>query len=400
MLSVDLVQARRQKDRLHVTPLGERTERAREIADALVSITEAFADARRDELEAAWKSVEGSAREEKLRDGLIQLLEGELEFETKLAEDPVALRALVFQRAALRRRESDAPLSRDALLDEIGKEKGVDASALEEGLYADLRGAERLKTTRIPGGANAIVNRFDLAQAQAVLLRATKLIVELDAAQPQALRQLLRQLKFHRLLFAFEPDGRISVDGPSALFESTTKYGMALANALPHVLACRPMQIEVDVRWGKERLPLRYVIDRSNPLLRDAEKAGAEQPSDEVQTLLEKLREKAEGFEVTLADRVLDIPGAGVIVPDLVLKHRKTRREVFIEVLGFWSRDAVWKRIELAQRGLKSPIVFCAGQRLRVSEAALDESTHASLYVYKGVISASQVMERVERLIG
>jgi riboflavin biosynthesis pyrimidine reductase len=56
---------------------------------------------------------------------------------------------------------------------------------------------------------------------------------------------------------------------------------------------------------------------------------------------------------VSLADRVLDIPGAGVIVPDLVLKHRKNRREVFIEVLGFWSRDAVWKRIELAQRGLK-----------------------------------------------
>ena len=90
----------------------------------------------------------------------------------------------------------------------------------------------------------------------------------------------------------------------------------------------------------------------------------------------------------------------GVIVPDIVLKHRKKKREVFIEVLGYWSRDAVWKRIELAQRGLQAPIVFCAGQRLRVSEAALDENTHASLYVYKGVISASQVMERVDRLLG
>ena len=399
MLSVDLVQARRQKDRLHVTPLGERTERAREIADALVSITEAFTDARRDELEAAWKSVEVSAREEKLRDGLIQLLEGELVFETKLSEDPIALRALVFQRAALRRRESSAPLSRDALLEEIGREKSVEPSALEEGLYADLRGAERLKTERIPGGAHALVNRFDLAQAQAVLLRATKLTVELDAAHPQALRALLRQLKFHRLLFAFEPDGRIGVDGPSALFEATTKYGMALANALPHVLACHPVQIDVDVRWGKERLPLRYVIDRSNPLLQGTPSADAERASEEVQTLLEKLREKADDFDVALAERVLDIPGAGVIVPDLVLKHRKTKREVFVEVLGYWSRDAVWKRIELAQRGLKAPIVFCAGQRLRVSEAALDEATHASLYVYKGVISASQVMERVERLM-
>ena len=143
MLSVDLVQARRQKDRLHVTPLGERTERALEIAEALVSITEAFADARRDELEAAWKSVEIAAREEKLRDGLVQLLEGELEFETKLSEDPVALRALVFSRAAIRRREASTPLSREALLEEIADEKSLNASVLEEGLYADLRGAER-----------------------------------------------------------------------------------------------------------------------------------------------------------------------------------------------------------------------------------------------------------------
>ena len=400
MLSVDLVQARRQKDRLHVTPLGERTERALEIAEALVSITEAFADARRDELEAAWKSVEIAAREEKLRDGLVQLLESELEFETKLSEDPVALRALVFSRAAIRRREASTPLSREALLEEIADEKSLNASVLEEGLYADLRGAERLKTTHVPGGANALVKRFDLAQAQSVLLRATKLVVELDAAQPQALRALLRQLKFHRLLFAFEPDGRISVDGPSALFESTTKYGMALANALPHVLACRPMLIDVDVCWGKERLPLRYVIDRKNPLLAEATQLSAALPSDEVQALFDKLALKADDYEVSFAERVLDVPGVGVIVPDIVLKHRKNKREVFIEVLGYWSRDAVWKRIELAQHGLKAPIVFCAGQRLRVSEAALEESTHASLYVYKGVISVSQVMERVDRLLG
>ena len=40
MLSVDLVQARRQKDRLLVTPLGERTERALEIAEGVATMVQ------------------------------------------------------------------------------------------------------------------------------------------------------------------------------------------------------------------------------------------------------------------------------------------------------------------------------------------------------------------------
>ncbi len=44
-------------------------------------------------------------------------------------------------------------------------------------------------------------------------------------------------------------------------------------------------------------------------------------------------------------------------------------------------------------------MLFCASERLRVSEAVLPESSGASLYMFKGVMSATVILERVERLI-
>jgi isopentenyl diphosphate isomerase/L-lactate dehydrogenase-like FMN-dependent dehydrogenase len=67
-------------------------------------------------------------------------------------------------------------------------------------------------------------------------------------------------------------------------------------------------------------------------------------------------------------------------------------------MLGFWSRDAVWTRVELAQRGLGARIVFCASSRLRVSAEVLDDEAPAALYVFKGKPSARALMERVEKV--
>jgi predicted nuclease of restriction endonuclease-like RecB superfamily len=411
VLPVDLVHVRRQKDRLVVMPLGDRVLRARELAAELVDIAEAHVGRTREELEGAWRAVDVPPREIRLRDGLVALIEDALALDTRDELDAAALRAEVFTRATQRRR-SEGGLDRAALLGEIAAERGVDVEAIEQSIYADLRGAQVLRApesrggqaaTLVPGGARGIVDRYDLAQAQAVLLRATRVVVTLKAAPALALRALLRKLKFHRLLFSCEREAErivLTIDGPSALFESTTRYGLALAVALPSVLACAPERVEAELRWGKERLPLRFVLEPPSPLLDAGDGAPAGEPGlpDEVAALLTKLRAKGERFEASVAEVLLDIPGVGLTVPDLTLTERGSGRVVHVEVLGHWSRDAVWKRVELAERGLPEPVLFCASERLRVSEAVLPETTGASLYVYKGALSANLVLERAERL--
>ena len=51
--------------------------------------------------------------------------------------------------------------------------------------------------------------------------------------------------------------------------------------------------------------------------------------------------------------------------------HDATGEVIYFELLGYWSRDAVWQRVKLVEEGLETPIVFGVSSRLRVSDKAL-----------------------------
>jgi hypothetical protein len=53
-------------------------------------------------------------------------------------------------------------------------------------------------------------------------------------------------------------------------------------------------------------------------------------------------------------------------------KATAARVRVYLEVMGYWSRAAVWKRVELVQAGLAERVLFAVSSRLSVSEEVLD----------------------------
>ena len=95
--------------------------------------------------------------------------------------------------------------------------------------------------------------------------------------------------------------------------------------------------------------------------------------------------------------RLFALPGEAVCVPDLVFTNDATGEEVFLEAFGFWSRQAVWQRLETIERGFPSPIILAVGKQLRVSEAALEDRTSADLYVYRTTMRPKAILERLER---
>jgi len=95
---------------------------------------------------------------------------------------------------------------------------------------------------------------------------------------------------------------------------------------------------------------------------------------------------------------VLDLPGAGICVPDLAFQRAADGARVFFELLGFWSREAVFRRIDLVRAGLPHRILFAASKTLRVSEALLDESPTAALYIFTRAIAVRGVLRHLETL--
>lgn len=408
MIPPELVRARRRGDVLLLSPLsGADREAAEHYAEELLLGAAACVGQSQDELDEALDAIERPARHDKLFGALRKLVSDACSFEAPLDVDPVAVRRAVFTRSAALRQTlaPGEPLPRAELLAEVATELGTTAAVVEEALYADLRGAQ--KVTRVPetspAHVRALLERHRVAEIQAVLLRAVRVTVTVRSSSAAAYRRLFRRIKFRRLLHVVKalPDGRyrIDIDGPFSLFESITRYGMALAQLVPVLGECDEAALEAELRWGKERRALSFSAELGG---------GGELPSEvqpELDALLEALRaRRADGkssYDAEPAERVFDLPGVGVVVPDLVLQ-RAGEPDVYVELLGYWSREAVWKRIEWAEASAKTPsaprIIFAVSSRLRVSEAVLPEETSAALYVYKGTPSPKALLERVGQL--
>ena len=400
MLTADLVRARRRGDALVLTELDAAGRAAAlDLAATLIALAEAHVGKTRSELDEVIDAVIGAARDRKLAAGLAKLVWDRAELAEAVPIDPETLRAEVFARAraAWIALDEGARFDRAAVLAAVAAERGVTVDDLERGLYADLREAH-VVTQLAPITPPRLVEAYELAQPQAVLLRAVSVVVEIESAIPGAYRTLFRKLKFLRLLCTITPGAkrgyRIEIDGPFSLFESSTRYGLALALALPAIRELDRWSLVADIRWGTERTPLRCRLDgRGEP-----NDAAAPHLADDVAALLEAVRALDTPWKAAPATDVLDLPGHGVCVPDVTFTHAQTSERIHLEVLGYWSRDAVWKRVELVQAGLGHKILFAVGQHLRVSEAALDAELPGALYVYKRTMSAKAIVERLDAL--
>jgi len=404
MLTADHVRARRKNGELIVRPLDERERlRAHDLAARYLEVAGTCVGRARDELEEAWAAVPVAPRDRRLGDGLRKLIEDEAEFSAQSVVDPLALRSEVFLAASAARSGlgDDARFERSAILADAASRHGIALAELERALYADLKG-EQILLSLGPLRPETLVDRYDGGQVQAVLLRAVRVVADISCASPAAYRAVFRELKFRRLMHrALRRDGggyRIEIDGPYSLFESVTKYGLQLALVLPALKACDSLSLVADVRWGKQRdaLVFRHQSRRAAP---EARSSRSPVLREDVEALVAAFQALDTPWKVSENDEILDIPGSGVCVPDLVFSHPDARRRVFFEALGFWNRDAVWKRIELVKEGMSDPILFAASSRLRVSEQLLEDTETAALYVYKGVMSARAIERKLEGLI-
>lgn len=397
MLTADLVDVRRKGDELLLRPLdGRARAEAHTVASDLLEAARGYVGARREELDAAWDAIVGSSARPRVAKGLRKLVEDACVFEAESALDPVDVRREVFERAARERRQGR--FDRGAILADSAAALAMRPESIERALFADLR-REHLVRSAPSLSAASLVEAYDLGCAQAILLRAVRVVCEVRAASPGLLRAFFARLKWGQLLFSAERTAEgfvVTIDGPFSMFESVTRYGVRLAMLVPALRALDQWSLVADVRWGKERAPLQFRMASAELAPGEATEPHL---ADDVRELLDSLREKGGDWTVDVATEILDVPGLGVCVPDLVFRRRKARTgeaRIYLEVLGFWSREAVFRRVDLVTRGLGAPIVFAASARLRVSAEVIGNDVPASLYVYKGKMSARAVLAHVE----
>ena len=166
-------------------------------------------------------------------------------------------------------KESPVPLIR--LTHMLG---GVPAPEIE---YESRVVAEKAKVPRTiyvpkPRGEETrlhaeLLERYNVAQVQGLLMTAKSLQIRADHADPAELRRLFKYLKFFRLLAEIRQDGPayiIRISGPLAIFSNTRKYALQLAAFFPAVLLLKKWKLTAEIEWKNRSLQL--ILDEKSNL--------------------------------------------------------------------------------------------------------------------------------------
>ena len=384
----------------------EHTKEYLEMAGEYIALFTDFNGLTRGDLDEALLELEGDQTDFKLRRGLTHLLYGDrTEFETRSPVDPSALRSQVFERAATRGPNRSGTA---AILEEVALESSatlgipVTAGQIETWLYADLKANQIIKFD-LPSPA-WLLNRFNVAQLQGLLYKASELTLTAHRNDPGEYKLLFKYLKLfglmHRIIGNPDHGYTITLDGPSSLFKSTTLYGIRFAAFLPALLHATKWSLEarLHTRVSGEPTEASFTLDSSTTL------TSHYPPGKTFDSILES------GF--ASAFEKLDTPwrlerevelvdlGGTVMIPDFRLVH-PDGRAVLLEIVGYWRPEYLKRKFEKIARSGRTDLVIAVSQRLNLgSSMKTIERLKDQIVWFKGALPPKRVLEVTERLGG
>lgn len=376
------------------------------LAEQLLQIYRSHVGRTRGELEQECKEALGDQAGHLVHQGLAKLVEDRCDFEVVAGKPPELVRECVFRLAAQARRQPTASVltaaaeHRASVLEQAARELEMTPAAVEQGLFADLR-SEQLLVNFKDTTAQRLLERYNVALAQAVLLRSTRVHLTVRSEPPARRRQLFRMMKFHRLACEVEAAEdetlRFHLDGPLSLFSATQKYGLQLALFLPALLRCRDFELLADLQWGPGRKARQFRLTPADGLVSHQVDAGSYVPP-EIGMFADLFRKKIADWELRNDATVVPLGREGFWVPDFVLVQRASGRQLRLEILGFWRRSSLEQHLRRLRNHLQEPFLLAVADGLKVDADEL-AGLPAGVHRFRQMPLPEEIVRLAEELL-
>ena len=397
VLTKELLRVRVGKRRVSPRYIDTESPALQELAENLIEVFYQSLGERRDEIEEKLRIYHEGALDFLLARGLMKLLMDRCDFASPEEVDPQALRHQLFEEAARRRKEGT--FHRGEILSKVVAELNLKEEILLENLYSDLKGHQRLikfkGTTPVK-----LLERYNTAQAQGVLLQALSLEVEVEGSPPEY-RQLFRYMKFFRLLYTLHPlpSGRykIVLDGPLTLFQSSTKYGLQMANFMLALLKMPYFSLKAEVVWGKVKKKKEFELDSSSGLKSSLPDPNHWMP-EEFQTFVERFEKLDSPWTIQENPDILNLGPKEVLIPDYKFFRRDTGQKAYLEIFGYWKPRGVVKYLNHLK---DHNLVLALSEKLLTdseNQMKVNLAGEKNIYIYKRVLLPREILERLEQL--
>lgn len=403
MLTGKMVRVRFARD--HIIPMYLDVADAQwlEVAEQLLSLFRSSERIARGKLEAEIDELFGELPQPLIHNGLAKLLEDRCEFEVEAALPPEEVRDAVFRAAAKQRQATleqiGTTFSRNEIVRIVAAELNAEAEQVEASMFADLKSEQRLTQFK-DTTAERLLERYNVALAQSILLRSTGVEIILSGETPARYRQIFRQIKFHRLICNIElvkaKTYRLDLDGPLSLFSATQKYGLQLALFLPTLLLCKKFELTAKLRWGVEKKAKIFHLSAKDGLVSHQLETAAYIPP-EVTMFVDLFKKKIDAWELSEETEIIPL-GKNVWIPDYRLIHRATGQVVLLDILGFWRRSSAERHLAMLKEHAGSPFIVALSNQLNVEEGEL-EGLPDNVVRFRNMPLPDEVAKLAERLL-
>ena len=348
------------------------------------------------------QAVVNGARNRRMAMGLRKLLEERCTFSNQSGLDYPALRRPVFE-AAAELLKGGAPLPSIEAYQRLLSERVAGNPLLQDGtLYGDLPENDRLLAFD-DMNARQLLERYNVALVQALLLDAGRLEATVTCADAPRLRRIFKYMRFFDLLATVQaadgpsPALEMVVDGPASVLEHSRQYGMKLAAFFPALCTADAWSIRAEVTWKEKPALLR--LDQASGLVCPYHNYAAYVP-DEVKLFQTHFGEEAPEWRMVADDPVVRGEGREIIVPDFTFR-KGNGSAIHLELFNRWHANGLKERLAWLERHPRVHIIIGVDLSLARKPAvaeALDASEWFARYgfTYRDYPTCGKVRRALE----
>jgi uncharacterized protein len=375
------------------------------LAAELIALIRTAQGSTRGELEAQLQVLEGEQTDYRMKRGLAHLLESAFStFERHSPLEPAALRQRVFALSSQSVPSSQRSMATlTAVADTLSREleRDIGPEQVRAWLYADLPEQQVLTSFDEPT-PEVLLQRYNLAQAQGVLYRASQVVITAHRNDPGEYKLLFRYVKLFGLMAYIEGDAdhgfTLTIDGPTSLFMPSTRYGLALAKLLPallHVTRWSLTAILVPRRLSPYTTQVaRFTLDAGCGLVSHYP-PGRLHDSILEQAFAERWARTPTAWQLEREVDLIPLPGS-VMVPDFRLVHADGR-SFLLEIVGYWRPEYLRKKFAQVRRAGRPDLIVAVSERLNLERAGVKrDDIPARVVWFKDRLLPKAVLEVLE----
>ena len=342
MLTKDLVQATVRNGKLF--PKFIKPEDGSVVAEAK-TLCDLFADAKGRVVSELEEDIKGAASSPRSR-GFAKILMDHCEI-AEPSDEIMEMRWKTFAISERLRKNPD--LSHQDFVDSIATEMNETVVSLKQNLFADLPSArivEKFESVT----TDELIDRYNLSHVTTFLCFADDVAVTIVNATIAQKRELMRRLKFHRLMSDVDVDhdaGSITLElsGPLRLFGKAQGYALRIANFFPFVASFPEWKLDAVVTWKTKKVA--FSIDHKSGVKTKSSRSHGGYIPKEFEQVMTAINEAGE-IKIMPGEDFIHLGKQSYCFPDFNIKSG--RKSFGVELFHPWHKGQLKHRIEAAAR--------------------------------------------------